>query len=171
MARLPGSARPTPDTCRSTRPRRRAGARPRSRSPRSRPTGPAPPGRRDTAEAQVPGPLGHRRTLAGIQQRLDIGPRTQVTLRDHLRLAVHPRHLAQVPVRLPADHLLVQTRHTLGHTRSAPKSPLATPRNRRSTHTSRSRSHLRIEIARKVPLVVVLGVEHALVHRRGYYPG
>jgi hypothetical protein len=38
-----------------------------------------------------------------------------VPLGDHLRLAVYPAHLPQVPVRPAADHLLVQTRHNLGH--------------------------------------------------------
>jgi hypothetical protein len=60
----------------------------------------------DTANGRAP-----HRLLAGVQQRPDVGRGTQVPLGDHLRLAVHPAHLAQVPVRLPADHLLVQARH------------------------------------------------------------
>src|SRR5665811_2074360 len=75
----------------------------------------------------------------------------------HLRFAVHPAHFAQVPVRLPADRLLVQTRHTLGHTRSCARRPPATPTNPRSTQV-RPRNHaIKTEIARKVPLASARG--------------
>src|ERR1019366_906337 len=83
---------------------------------------------------------------------LDIGGRTQVALRDHLRLAVDPRHLAQIPVRPPADHLLVQTCHTLGHTLFEPSGTADTPRNPRSDRVPRPHSPIRIRIARKLPL-------------------
>src|SRR5680860_623064 len=53
--------------------------------------------------------------LAGIEQRLNLARGAQIPLGDHLGFAVHPAHLAQVPVRPAMDHLLVQTRHTLGH--------------------------------------------------------
>src|SRR5262249_926296 len=59
-------------------------------------------------------------------RRLDILGATEVAFGDHLRLAVHASHLAQVPVGLPLDLLRVQTRHisTLGHT---PKPGIAGP--------------------------------------------
>ena len=77
--------------------------------------GQQPPRRGHRPEVQVPGPLGQHPLLAGIQQRLHLGRGAHVPLGDHFRLAVHPAHLAQVPVRPAADHLLVQTRHNLGH--------------------------------------------------------
>jgi len=66
-----------------------------------------PPGGGDVAECEVSGPLGCDRGLLGVERGLDIGGRPEVALGDHLGLAVHPGHLPQVPVRLPADHLLV----------------------------------------------------------------
>ena len=69
------------------------------------------PGGGDVPECQVPGPLRHDRGLPGIQQRLDLRRGAQVPLGDQLRLAIDPAHFAQVPVRLPADHLLVQACH------------------------------------------------------------
>jgi hypothetical protein len=69
------------------------------------------PHRGHRPELQVPGPLGQHRLLAGIEQRLDLGCGAHVPLGDHLRFAVHPAHLAQVPVRPTVDHLLVEARH------------------------------------------------------------
>ncbi len=73
--------------------------------------GQQPPRRGHRPEVQVPGPPGQHRLLAGVQQRLHLRRGAHVPLGDHLGLAVHPAHLAQVPVRLAADHLLVQARH------------------------------------------------------------
>ena len=74
------------------------------------------PGRGDVAERQVPGPLGQHRRLPGVQQRLDLGRGPQVALGDHLRLAVHPRHLPQVPVRAPPNFFGYRLAMTIGHT-------------------------------------------------------
>jgi hypothetical protein len=98
----------------------RAGRRARIRAPRPEhridDAGHVQPGRHapdrgDTTEGQMTGPLRQDRVLARVQQRLDLRRAAQVALRRRLRLAFHPRHLTQVPVRLPADYLLVQARH------------------------------------------------------------
>src|SRR5207344_185959 len=74
------------------------------------------PGRRHIPERQVPGALGeHRGTVHG---RRDVSGLAQVPLRDDLRPAAHPGDFPQVVVRLAADPLADQARHTLGHTLS-----------------------------------------------------
>jgi hypothetical protein len=67
--------------------------------------------RRGRNVEQVPGPFGQHRSLPGVQQRLDLRGGAQIPFGHHLRRAVDPGHLPQVPVRPPADHLLVQARH------------------------------------------------------------
>jgi hypothetical protein len=69
------------------------------------------PHRSHVPERQVTGPLRQHLPLPSIQQRLDLRHTAQIPLRGQLRLATHPRHLTQVPVRPSVDHLLVQTRH------------------------------------------------------------
>ncbi len=101
---------------------------------------------------QMPGPLRHDRRLPGLQQRSDLSRRPQIPLRDHLGLALHPRHLPQVPVRLPADHLLVQARHTFGHRLIQDPIPEDTPGNGSSTHPGQTSHRIKIELARKLGL-------------------
>jgi hypothetical protein len=69
------------------------------------------PHRRHIPKRQMTKPLRQHLPLAGIQQCLNLGGSAHVALRGQLRLAINPRHLAQVPVRLPTDDLLVQTCH------------------------------------------------------------
>ncbi|MGH4009500.1 MAG: lanthionine synthetase LanC family protein [Pseudonocardiaceae bacterium] len=99
----------------------------------------------------MPGPPGHHRSLPGVEQRGDVGRGSQVALRDHLRLALHPGHLPQVPVRLPVDHLLVQARHTLGHTIFQDRKHRDTPEAQVTAATQASYI-IKIELSRKLGL-------------------
>ncbi len=81
------------------------------------------PGRGHVPERQVPGPLRQRSRLGAFHRRGDVGGGAQVAFGDHLRPAVDAGHLAQVPVRLPADLLRVQARHDIrSYTRISKKS-------------------------------------------------
>ena len=78
------------------------------------------PGSCEVTESEVPGPLGDRCRTCHCS--LDVLGFSQVALPGHLRLAVHPGHLAQVVIALPVDLLGDDGSHALGNTPSGDKS-------------------------------------------------
>jgi len=113
------------------------------------------PGSCEVTKSEVPGPLGDRCRTCHCS--LDVLGLSQVALPGHLRLAVHPGHLAQVVIGLPVDLLRDDGSHALGNTPSGDKSRAfdqdiragQEPFFEESLQEGRSRL---IGIARKLPL-------------------